>query len=192
MRFDFATGRDSIEPTLLIKASTLLLKYLVLGVRVQLVLARIEDHLLYGLRVYDDPDKPALLWSVLERDEEKSAITALARGEQCQTFLFDEVALNVAQSAIAIDFAGADLMALVQNTATGRVDHDALKVRASAIFDRFDNETKSGSEIVVADIRWTKDWERVSNTLITNGASPSLSDHSTRTEGYQRSKYALY
>ena len=38
VRFDFAKQRDCFEPMLLIKGSTLLLKYLAVGVRMQLVL----------------------------------------------------------------------------------------------------------------------------------------------------------
>lgn len=65
VRFDFVITEGRFEPTLLIKANTLLLKYIVTGVRMQFALARADDRILYGLKVYDDPQKPGLLWSVL-------------------------------------------------------------------------------------------------------------------------------
>src|SRR5438067_247417 len=67
IRFDYAEGQDGAEPTLLVKASTLLLKYIVQGVRMQLAFSRLGDRLLYGLRVIDDEKKAAILWSILER-----------------------------------------------------------------------------------------------------------------------------
>ncbi len=119
----------------------------------QLAFARLDDRLLYGLKVYDDPEKAGLLWSVLERDEEKSALAALTRGEHCQTFLFNEVAANAAWSAIGINFTGADLSALLEGAVTGPVDHSALKGRAAALFDRIHGATNSDSDLIAE--RWS-------------------------------------
>jgi hypothetical protein len=185
-------GRDGFEPTLLIKGSTLLLKYLVLGVRMQFALVRFNDRLLYGLKVYDDPQKAGLLWSVLEREEEKSALAALRRGEPCQTFLFNEVAANVASAAIAIDFAGADVMALVQGATTGRVDHNTVKVGASVLLDRVHSATKSDSELIIANIPGTTDWKQLRNVLITNRASSSLIDLFDTDEGNQQEQIGIW
>ena len=77
IRFDYVKGQDEFEPTLLIKGSTLLLKYIAQGVRMQLAFARLDDRLLYALKVYDDEEKAGILWSIVERDEEKAAISAL-------------------------------------------------------------------------------------------------------------------
>ena len=66
-------GNNDFEPTLLIKGSTLLLKYLVMGVRMKLAFARFNDRLLYGLKIYDDPEKAgAAVVEYWEREEEKS------------------------------------------------------------------------------------------------------------------------
>jgi len=137
VRFDYAKGLDGFEPTLLIKGSTLLLKYIALGVRMQLVFARLGNRLLYALKVYDDESKPASLWSILERDEEKTALAALVRGEVCQTFLFNELAVNLAWTALLISVAP-ELNAIVAKVATGRADHSALEGGASVVLDRFD------------------------------------------------------
>jgi hypothetical protein len=82
IRFDYAEGRDGAEPTLLVKASTLLLKYVVQGVQMQLAFSRLGDRLLYALKVIDDEEVPAIVWSILELDAEKAALSALARRYQ--------------------------------------------------------------------------------------------------------------
>lgn len=192
VRFDFAMGNNDFEPTLLIKGSTLLLKYLVMGVRMKLAFARFNDRLLYGLKIYDDPEKAGLLWSVLEREEEKSALVALAGGDCCQTFLFNEIAVNVAWSAIEINFAEADLLGLVQGAATGSIDYNDLKGRASALLDRFHGATKSDADLVVADIPGTTNWRHLRNVLITNRASSSLIDLFETNEGNQQEQIGIW
>jgi hypothetical protein len=74
VRFEYAEGRHGFEPTLLIKGSTLLLKYIVVGVRMQLLFTKMGDRLFYGLKVYDDIKRPGVLWSILENEQEKRAI----------------------------------------------------------------------------------------------------------------------
>src|SRR5436309_698936 len=130
IRFDYAEGQYGAEPTLLVKASTLLLKYIVQGVRMQLAFSRLGDRLLYALRVIDDEKKPAILWSSLERDAEKAALNALAQGESCQVFLFNELAVNVAWTALPMT-AHADLAQIVAPIRTGPANHAALKSDAS-------------------------------------------------------------
>src|SRR3954454_12102685 len=192
VRFDFARGHDNFEPTLLIKGSTLLLKYLVMGVRTQLAFARMGNRLLYGLKVYEDPEKPALLWSVLERAEEMSALAALERGEICQTFLFNEVAVNVTSCTHTVDLAGADLKALLHGVATGLVDHSAIKSDVSPILNRLGHESMSAAGIVIADVCRTTDWKKLINVLITNRASSSLIDLFDTDEGNQQEQVGLW
>jgi hypothetical protein len=192
VRLDFVIKGDRFEPALLIKANTLLLKYIVTGVRLQFALARVDDRLLYGLRVYDDPRKPGLLWSVLEREEEKSALAALVRGGSCDTFLFDEIALNVASSVTAIEFADADVIGLVESVATAPADHDALRVSASAILDQMQSQTTSGSGVILAEIPRSAEWNRIHNTLRTNRASSSLIDLFDTNEGDQQEQIGVW
>ncbi|MGF1544001.1 MAG: hypothetical protein ACFB00_05820 [Parvularculaceae bacterium] len=96
IRFDYGHGREGFEPTLLIKGSTILLKYIVLGARMQLAFTMCGDRLLCALKVCDDGDNGGVLWSVVEREEELNGIRGLARGEPLVAFLFNELAVNVA------------------------------------------------------------------------------------------------
>ena len=77
IRFDYAHGRDGFEPTLLIKGSTVLLKYIVFGARMQLAFTMCDGRLLCALKVCDDGDSGGILWSVVERREELNGIRGL-------------------------------------------------------------------------------------------------------------------
>lgn len=191
IRFDYAEGRDGAEPTFLVKASTLLLKYIVQGVRMQLAFSRLGDRLLYALKVIDDEEAPAILWSILELDAEKAAINALAQGENCQVFLFNELALNVAWTSFPIT-AGTNLREIIVATATGPADHVALKSEASAVLDRFHNEATWDSDMVVFDLPTTTEWKPFHNHFITSHASSSAVDLFNRDEGGQQEQLAVW
>ncbi len=182
VRLDYVEGRDRYEPTLLIKGSTLLLKYIALGVRMQLAFALLGDRLLYALKVYDDEEKAGVLWSVLEHDKEKAALAALARGETCQIFLFNELAVNVASAALLISV-GPELTPMIAGAATGRADHNALNSDASLVLDRFHKESTSSGSLIVANVPGTTAWTPVFSYFITSHATKSLIDLFNKDEG---------
>ena len=174
-----------------LKGSTLLLKYIAQGVRMQLAVARLDDRLLYALKIYDDEEKAGVLWSILERDEEKAAISALVRGETCQTFLFNELAVNVAWVALPISV-GRKLGTIVSGAATGQADHSALKSKASLILDGFHNDSMSSASLIVADIPRTTAWNPVFNHFITSHATSSLIDLFNKDEGNQQEQIGIW
>src|SRR5205814_5399181 len=151
VRFAYTKGQSGFEPTLLIKGSTLLLKYIALGVRMQLAFAPLGNRLLYALKVYDDEERAGVLWSILERDEEKTALTALVGSEICPTFLFNELAVNVAWAELHVSVEPV-LTAMIDGAATGPVDHRRLKDNASFVIDRLHNESMSRTGLIVADV----------------------------------------
>lgn len=191
IRFDHAEGRDGAEPTFLIKASTLLLKYIVQGVRMQLAFSRLGDRLLYALRVIDDERKSAILWSVLERDAEKAALDALAQGESCQVFLFNELAVNVAWTAWPMT-AHADLAQMVAPIRTGPADHAALKSDASTVLDHFHNNPVSDANLIAIDLPNTTAWRPILNRFITSHATSSPVDLFSSDEGGQQEQLAIW
>ncbi len=191
IRFDYVNGKSGFEPTMLIKASTLLLKYIVLGVPMQLAFARLGDRLLYALKVYDDGEKAVLLWSILERDEERAALEALVRGATCQTFLFNELAVNVAWAALPIT-AEPRLTAMVADAATGCVDHGAIRSDASSILNQLDNESVTSAGFVVADVSNTPGWNPVFNHFITSHATSSLIDLFNKDEGGHQEQLGVW
>jgi hypothetical protein len=187
IRFDYVEGRDGFEPALLIKGSSLLLKYIAMGARMQLAFAQLELRLLYALKVYDDEEKAGVLWSILERDEEKAAFAALMRGETCQAFLFNELAVNVAWAAFPI-FVEPELTTMFTGVATGQIGHSALKGDASLILDRFHNESTSSAGLIIADVPGTTAWNRC--LIISSRATQPvvLSTSSIRTKEASKNK----
>src|SRR5262245_15993043 len=136
IRFEHAQVQGGRKATLLIKAKTLLLKYIVQGAAMQRGFSRLGDRLLYALRVVDDGKKGVIIWSILEREAEKDALYALAQGESCQVFLFNELAVNVAWTELPIT-ADANLAQVVTSIVPGPAVHDALEDDVSMILNRF-------------------------------------------------------
>lgn len=191
IRFTYAQGKDGFEPTFLIKCNTILLKYIAQGVQMQLAFSRLGDRLLYALKIYDDAEKACIIWSILERDDEKAAISAILRGEVCQTFLFNELALNVAWSPWPISFEP-ELFDMVAAANTGCVDHSALKKTAVSILDRFHFQTNSDVNIIISHISNKSQWNPISNNFITNRAENSLVDLFNKDEGGQQEQIAIW
>jgi hypothetical protein len=191
IRFDLTEGHGGFEPTLLIKARTLLLKYIVQGVAMKLSFARLGDRLLYALKVKDDDTKPGILWSILERDKEKAALIALVQGESCQVFLFNELAVNLAWASLPIT-ADENLTEMIAGIATGSADHVALKTEASVILDRFHDDEMGDGDIIVVDLPNTTAWNPIFNQFITSHATVSPIDLFASDEGSQQEQLAIW
>jgi hypothetical protein len=65
-----------LEPVLLVKATTLKLKYLIRLRTFRLLFWGLHPsrHLWYGIQIADDPEKPGTLWSLAESEEEFTAL----------------------------------------------------------------------------------------------------------------------
>lgn len=193
VRFDHAKGKDDFEPTLLIKGDALVLKYLIKGIPLQFVAARIRgDRLLYGLLIFDDPADPAILWSIMERSEEQNALFRLAEGEDCQVFLFNELAINVAWTAIPLSLASSRLGSLAASAALGPVDHRAMRSAVDQVLLQARSRDATDPELLVVDIPRVYDWRVVRNSLITKQASVSHLDVFDLDEGRQQEKLIIW
>jgi hypothetical protein len=97
VRLTWSQGAKGLEPTLVVKACSLLLKYMWLRLAVDLVFERLQSGaLLYGVRVHDDPEKPAFLYSVAETPQEIEVALALAHGSEAVIHLMNEGTANLA------------------------------------------------------------------------------------------------
>jgi hypothetical protein len=148
-------------------------------------------NLLYALRVIDDEKKPAIVWSIVERDAEKAALSALARGESCQVFLFNELAVNVAWAALPMT-AHADLAQIVAPIRTGPADYAALKSDAATVLDRFHNNPVSDADLIVIDLPSTTTWTPILSHFITSHATSSPVDLFSSDEGGQQEQLAVW
>src|SRR5687768_7120159 len=103
-------GADGPEPTLLVKASSLQLKYLLVLKSFRLMFLRVDvNWLAYGIEIVDDPTHPALIWSLLEYDDERAALRAVIERPLCVVHLFNEILLNVAWTEVEVDLRQAGL-----------------------------------------------------------------------------------
>ncbi|CUH62464.1 hypothetical protein TG4357_00120 [Thalassovita gelatinovora] len=192
IRFDYSAGRDGQEPTLLIKGSTLLIKYIVLGARMQLAFASCEGRLLYALRVFDDENDGGILWSVAERQEELDAIRGLAQAQPMVAFLFNEIAVNVAWNDYPPIETAERLINLSQGSSLGDVDHRAVKGKAAKLLDKLGSSDGANVDWMILEIGGKNDWKPIRNHFITAAANSSLIDVFDQDEGNQQEQIGIW
>ncbi|MBA4802282.1 MAG: hypothetical protein H2040_10500 [Euryhalocaulis sp.] len=192
IRFEHARGQDEFEPTLLIKGSTILLKYIVLGARMQLAFTMCENRLLCALKVYDDGDEGGILWSVVEREEELNGIRGLARGGPLVAFLFNEIAVNVGWNDLPVPENLGRLPVWADSAALGQVDYTALEATALPLIDCLNHHVENDDVWLVIEIGGRSDWKALRNNFITAGASSSLIDLFDRDEGNYQEQLAVW
>lgn len=122
VRFDMPLGEDGREPTLLIKANSLCLKYLLRRRAMRLVISKVGDKILYGVEIPDDPQFPAMVWSLMGEPAEVAALEALAANPRCVIFLFNELAVSVAWTELEVRISPA--LARIAGEAERHSSHD--------------------------------------------------------------------
>jgi len=190
VRLDFAQGKDEFESTLLVKGSTLLLKYVIAGVNLQFILVRIKDRLVYGLRIQDDPDKPAILWSAIEKQEEVLALRQMCNDGRCQVFLFNELAVNVAWMEVSLAPPESVLRNLIEGISLARAKNAELSDEVNDTFDRLLSQGLSDS--IVVPISSSSSWRKINNVLITNKITQCPIDLFQQDEGNQQEQLAIW
>lgn len=192
VRFEYGRGRDGFEPTLLIKGSTLLLKYVVLGARMQLAFAMFGGRLLCALRVCDDGDQGGILWSVVEREQELNGIRGLAGGQPLVAFLFNELAVNVAWNDLATSGTLERLAAWTESATLGSADYATLTTAVRPMMDRLHQSGASDDEWLALEVGGRSDWKAVKNHFITASASASLINLFDGDEGNQQEQLGVW
>ena len=190
-RIDHASGQQRSVPTLLLKANTLLLKYIVQGSPIELLLARCAGRLVYGARVFDDAAKPATIWSVAEHNAERDALLALAQTQECPLFLFNELTLNAAWNDVHVDL-GAEASAWIAATELGPVDHTTIKDEVHRLIDSLPGAAGGGPELLTFSLRTLHEWRETVNHYITNQATVSQVQLFNTDEGGQQESLAVW
>lgn len=193
VRFDYVEGENEFEPTLLIKADSLILKHLTQGVRVQLMIGLVRgDRLLYGLIVHDDPTSPGVIWSILEREEERQALFGIAAGKPLQIFLFNELAVNLAWKCVSLDILDGRLGSIAAHASLGRFDYLGMGATVDDLFIRSRDGDNSDPTLLHFDLLTSPPWNAVRNTLITNQAGVSELDLFDLDEGRQQEMLVIW
>lgn len=189
IRFDYAQGSDGFEPTLLIKGSTLLLKYIVRGAQMQLAFTMCGGRLLYALKICDDGSNGCIVWSIVEREEELNGIRGMARGEPLVAFIFNELAVNVTWNDLSVPGKLDRLSMWTSIAALGPIDHSAITVTAFPLLDRLHLH---GEGWLLLEVGGRTDWKILQNHFITAGASSSLINLFDDDEGNQQEQLGIW
>jgi hypothetical protein len=190
-RIDHARGETGPVPTLLLKASTLLLKYIVQGSALELVIARCADRLMYGVKVFDDIAKPATIWSIVELNTERDALIALSHTGECPIFLFNELALNAAWTTIKVDVPR-EAFDLIADAMLGPVDHSKMKVQVRALIDNLSKAPGPDSPHFSTSLTPFHEWKETFNHYYTNRGGHSPIHLFNKDEGGQQEQLAVW
>jgi hypothetical protein len=185
---------DVREPTLLVKASTLQLKYLFSQSRANLVLTRLPNNALgYGVEIQDGGRTPARLWSIVANEAELDAIAALWRGSFV-AHLYNEGTVNVASANLILEESpDSRIVALLEGVSP--VPNEPTKAMISALHDHFNSVDEGAPDpaaVAVLPAVLSTPWREIrSHMYADSGAvlSVSLLD---RDEGGQQESLALW
>ncbi|MDO9473728.1 MAG: hypothetical protein Q7J28_11780 [Caulobacter sp.] len=177
----------------MIKASNLTLKYLVRLRRFRIVLLRAGAKWLgYGVEVPDDPEHPALLWSMLETEDELGALRMLMESPKCTVFLFNEALANVAWAEAELDLSSGGVRDLVESSSLAP-EHDSRAMLAmQKVFALMEDDRFPSAERVFVDVPNVTAWHPIHSTYITNRAQPSPLSIFAEDEGGQQEELALW
>lgn len=188
VRLDMAEGRNGFEPTLLIKVSSLAIKYLLRRRSMRVFVATLGQQLLYGLEVPDDPEGPAIAWSLVELPAEVEALRRLMRNPRCVVFLFNELAVSVSWTEVDLHI-DPRFEATLQDVALHSSHEPADNERVGTRLDEVRGGSTEGSQVVAFD---DLDWTEIHATYITNSMGHSSLSLFSSDEGGQQEEIAVW
>ena len=100
VRFDYPFVKERREAHLLVQINTLELKYIIQKSKIDLIFTKLENKLLYLLRIWDNENDPLFIWSILENDDEISALMKLVAGNNLTIVLLNELTVPIAWKEI--------------------------------------------------------------------------------------------
>lgn len=167
------------------------MKYVVLGARLRLHLALVEKRLLYSVSVLDDESKPAMLWSVAERETEIKAFKGMMADQPYPVFLFNELALNVAWSTVRA-VVPQSAQEWLSNAVLGPFDFEKGKEQVDDLLERAFRGTTTDADLITIDLTVTEPWHPLINHFITSHGTTSPVDLFTKDEGGQQEQLAIW
>lgn len=191
VRFTMASGEHGPEPTLLIKTTTLELKYLLRQKRFGLLLLRVGDSVAYGVIIEDDPVHPAFVWSFFESEDEINALKALEANSSCAVFLFNELAVNVAERDILLPLPAATRSFLDNILLHPPQDTAAAELLGSTVDAFYEGTLQPGQAVRIGPFE-VPSWHPITSHYITNRAMASPIHLFETDEGDQQEHIALW
>ena len=188
VRLDMAAGREGLEPTLLIKVSSLALKYLIRRRSMRVFVATLGQQLLYGVELPDDPDKPAVAWSLVALSAEIEALQTLTRKPRCVVFLFNELAVSMSWTEIDLQI-DKKFEAACRDVMFHSPHAPADDGRVSARLDEIRGGSAEGTQVVAFD---DLEWTEIHAYYITNSIGRSSLSLFSPDEGGQQEEIAVW
>lgn len=193
VRFSMPVGANGPEPTLLIKANSLNLKYLVRLKRFRLVFLSVgPGWLAYGIELADDPAHPAVIWSLLEHEDEVSVLEALVQRPACIVHLFNDIAVNVAWAEVDVDLRQGGLPEVIRSADLHPMTETHAVDEVRSRLDDVHRGVLSPPGGFVLELPAVTDWHEIRNTYITNRSSRSLVSIFSDDEGGQQEEIVLW
>lgn len=110
---------DSKIPAILIKSSSLSLKYMVNLLHFSIIFGQLESSSIsyYGVLIEDDPRNPLIIWSPIESTDEVTALSLLSKNGRCKIFLYNEGSVNVCSAEASFQIENTPLILSLVNSA---------------------------------------------------------------------------
>lgn len=192
VRFDMANSDIGREPALLVKTRTLTIKYAIKSNRFSLIVFRLTSGSVgYAIKVYDDPEKSVILWSVVEHQNEIDAIRSIANGGPCPVYLFNELAVNLVWGLANKFSSQSDLNGLLDNV-TFCVDSALVVDEVVALLDTWKgNQCGSANYFCFGEFS-IDEWREIQSIYVTNRLGRSNLSVISEQEGAQQEELALW
>jgi hypothetical protein len=190
VRFTHAIEDGKLQPTLLIKAHSLLLKYILQGVRLQVKFFNLSNGMTcYALFVQDDPPHSVALWSIVGSKNEEDSLRDLASRRQCTVYLFNELCVNCAWSIAKINVVSGKLPDVFaqNNSSRGTTEADGKEV--SRILDSLHLDTAESEFSFLLEA--LGEWAPLGNTFVLNGRQTASLDLLNDNEGTHQEEIAM-
>lgn len=190
VRFVLADEMGKPQPTLLIKASTLSLKYLIRSNSLRLLFFRVRENFVgYGVQLDKDPDHSGIVWSIFEYTDEVIGALGLINNSKCTVFLFNELAVNVAWCDATVDLSG-KIIADLLNKLNLHPLEDILNIDEDVTksLSQFHGNTPTSD--LIFDCPIVSAWNAIRSHYITNRIETSLISIFEKDEGRQQEEIA--
>ncbi len=185
--FPYQDG-DKKHPTLIVKANSLLLKYIIQGVPLIMTFFTTSDgQCVYALYIEDDPANGVFLHSIVVNDDEVAAINDLKNHNNCTVYLFNETCTNCAWASVTIKISK-QALALVNNSPRSVTNTSLYSAEISTIL----NQIGSGStqDVSQSNVSIITDWHSLNSHFILNGTDTAALNLLTDNEGRHQEQIA--
>lgn len=186
---------SKLQPSLIIKANSQILKYLIREKEFAIVFSVLSpnNHLMYGVQINDDPVAPAVIWSIVEREEELDSICAFLQASACPVYLFNEVTANVCWSPVKFVFKQDSMCGLLSGINLCPANMlEKYESTVGKILDNSRGQAQDSSKLVVISLAEKCSWHEVNNYYLTNRGGHSRLSIITGEEGNQQEEIGVW